>query len=69
MKKRIFNVVMTGALSLGVLGAASLPALAASDTALDSETKAKMINKKVLDAPGLFCFGKNLYTKRKKIGG
>lgn len=41
MKKKAFNIVMTGALTLGVLGAASLPALAASNTALESETKAK----------------------------
>lgn len=41
MKKSVFNVVMTGALSLGVLGAASLPVFAASNSALDSSTQAK----------------------------
>ncbi|MET1032474.1 hypothetical protein [Domibacillus tundrae] len=57
MKKTVFNFVMTGALSLGVLGAASLPALAASDTALDSETKAKV--ETIMD---------NLRTKLEGIG-
>ncbi|MCM3787253.1 hypothetical protein M3221_02335 [Domibacillus indicus] len=42
MKKSVFNVVMTGALSLGVLGAASLPVFAASNSALDSSTQAKV---------------------------
>lgn len=42
MKKTVFNVVMTGALSLGVLGAASLPAFAASSSSVDSSTKEKV---------------------------
>lgn len=42
MKKTAFNVVMTGALSLGVLGAASLPAFAASSSSTDSGTKEKV---------------------------
>ncbi|OLN22201.1 hypothetical protein BTO30_10655 [Domibacillus antri] len=42
-KNKWVHYIMTGALSLGVLGTASLPALAAaSETALDSETKKKV---------------------------
>lgn len=57
MKKKVWNVVMTGALSLGVLGAAGLPALAASSTALDDETKTKV--ESVME---------NLRTKLEAIG-
>ncbi|WP_082087839.1 hypothetical protein [Domibacillus indicus] len=57
MKKKVFNAVMTGALSLGVLGAAGLPALAASTTALDSSTKAKV--EAIME---------NLRTKLEEIG-
>ncbi len=41
-KNKLVNYVMTGALSLGVLGAAGLPALAASDTTTGSATKEKV---------------------------
>ncbi|WP_050180037.1 hypothetical protein [Domibacillus robiginosus] len=57
MKKSVFNVVMTGALSLGVLGAASLPVFAASNSTLDSSTQAKV--ETIMD---------NLRTKLEAIG-
>ncbi|MGG3449841.1 hypothetical protein [Domibacillus aminovorans] len=41
-KNKLVNYVMTGALSLGVLGAAGLPALAASDTTTGSATQEKV---------------------------
>ncbi|OAH54758.1 hypothetical protein AWH48_09250 [Domibacillus aminovorans] len=41
-KNKLVNYVMTGALSLGVLGAAGLPALAASDTTAGSATQEKV---------------------------
>lgn len=42
MKKKTINIVMTGALAMGVLSAASLPAFAASNSAMNDETKAKV---------------------------